>query len=458
MADKKKRLQDAAAFGGGTVAAETAATEAAATHAMSEGMEAFRMVAEKLSERSAALRKGNLFEYIETAKFNADAARQDLAARAHVTAEIPGRGTDPRIDIEVRDGADSVLERFQAKASDDPQYAARELSSSKYAETMKLVPRDQAADVRARTGDDTVTGQLEHASASSGGTTIGELRYATDNPELYARLQESLQAARQAGVAGLQAAGAGIVLGGAISSIRNVYAYAQGDIDGRQATKNVAKDAAAAGMKSGSIGALGTVIRHGAAEVGIRSLTKSTIATAVAAGVIEAGSTIYAYAKGEISAEIAAERLGDTGCSTLSGLYTGAAAGAIFGPAGAVVGSVAGYLIATAVYQSCIAVFKEARLAEEEAARVVTLCAEAVKVMDEQRSAFEAKLESALGEQQTHFEASFKAIDKALKTDTPGDTVQALSYLMAICGRELHLARFTDFDRFMTESDAPLVL
>jgi hypothetical protein len=247
-------------------------------------------------------------------------------------------------------------------------------------------------------------------------------------------------------------------MGGAISAIKNTYSYTQGEIDGTQAAKNVLGDSGKSAARAGGAGALGAVIRHGAGKAGLQAITKSNVATAMAAGVIEAGVTVYAYAKGEIPIEIAAEHLGRTGCSTSSGIFVGAAAGAIFGPVGAVVGSVAGYMLAATVYQSCIAVFKEARLAEEEADRVVALCEQAAKIMDQQREQFESELSAYLGERQLAFDGAFEAIDQALVADQPDKAVQALSSLAGLCGRRLQFADFQDFDTFMTESEAPLVL
>ena len=457
-ADKRKGhpLDGTEVFGGAAVGAQTASSEAEASDALREGMQKFLEEIENRRKLDPEQLKGFLFERIEVAKFNADAAWKGLDAQARVTADIPGRGTDRAVDIEIAVG-EKVSQRVQAKASDDSAWLAKESSDPKYETTTRLVPNDKVGDVNKRLPEgQKVTGQLEQSGASSGGTTHDELNYATDNPKLYALGQEGLQVAREACVASAHTAIAGVVLGGAMSTVRNACAYAQGDIDGKKAAKNVAADATKSGARSGGTAALGAIIRHGADKVGVQALTKSNVASAVAAGVIDAGVTVYSYAQGEISAEVAAERLGVTGCSTLSGIYTGAA-GAIFGPAGAVVGSVAGYLLAATVYQSCIVVFKEARLADEEAERIVALCYEAVEVMDRQRTEFEDRLAAVLNDRQASFDGYFEAIDQAFVADRPDDAIQALSGLATSCGGKLKLAGFEEFDKIMTESDAPLV-
>ena len=457
MADKENKAQDAAAFGGSIVAAKTAANEAAATDRLREQLEPFLDKA-KANTGNEQL-KGFLFEHIEAGKFNVNAVRKGSELRANVTSEIKGRGND-RVDIEIVNSKGKVLQEIQAKTSNSIENLSKRVQDPKYAGMKKLVPQNQAEAVREQAGetDKNIIGELKHKNVSSGGTTTRELETATEHPKLYDLKRETLQVAREAGVTGLQAAAAGGVIGGALSFVKNAYAYQQGDIDGQEAMRNVAKDTAKAGVRSGSTSVLGTVIRHGANKTRVRVLAKSNVATAVAYGIIDAGGTVYRYAKGEISAEEAAERLGKTGCSNLSGIYVGAAAGAIFGPPGAVVGSIAGYMLAASVYQSCIVIIKEARLAEKEAERVEDLCIEAAKVRIKQREQFRAALADYMSESQAAFDECFETIDQALVTDQPIEAIHALSNLTIRFGKELRLAKFEVFDEFMTESDEPLVL
>ncbi len=133
----------------------------------------------------------------------------------------------------------------------------------------------------------------------------------------------------------------------------------------------------------------------------------------------------------------------------MSGFYARAAAGAILGPPDAIVGSIAGYMLASSVCRYCIAILHEARLAEEEAARA----------LDEQRALLEARPDARLAERAAIFDdCCFRAMDAARETGHPNDAIDGLSSLVAICGRELGLATFEEFDKLMTESDDPVVL
>ena len=87
-----------------------------------------------------------------------------------------------------------------------------------------------------------------------------------------------------------------------------------------------------------AVGAVGGGLRYAASKGGLATFTQSNVATASAAALIEVGTTVHAYARGELSGAEAAERIGRTGTSTVSGLYAGAAAGMLLGPVGAPLG------------------------------------------------------------------------------------------------------------------------
>ena len=444
---KRGTLEDSSVYGGAAAGAEAASAEASASDALGQGLKQFLDDASHKSKMSPGQLKGFLFERLEAAKFNAAAARKGLAEKAWLTADTPGGGTDPRVDIEITRHGD-VIQQIQAKSHDDPGHLARAISDPKYDGTARLVPSDKAERVNEILPEGKrVTGVLEQSGASSGGTTSEELRRATEDPRPYALTQEAVQVGREAVTTAAYAAIAGSVLGGAMSTIHNAYAYSQGRIDRQQAAKNIGDDATKSGVRSGAAAMLGTLIRYGAGKAGVRTLNKPGVAVAVAAGTIEAGIIIREYAKGEITEDAAAERLGQTAFTTVSGIYVGAAAGAMFGPVGAALGSVAGYLLAANVYQSCIDVLKESRLTGTKVEPVEALGYEAVRTMGAQRLEFEEELGDLLNEQQNTFDRYFDAVEQALLTDRTGDADQALGDLVATCGGRLQLETLDGLDK-----------
>ena len=475
MAKKKNtRLHEVTAISAGAVGAKAASAEAAATDVMREGMDRFLEEAGKGTRTD--LLKGNLFEYIEAARFNTQAALNGSQVTARVTA-ADGRPHAPA-DIELVKG-DTVVVPVQAKVSNNPSDLAHRQAKPNYRDTDRLVPKDKADATRLHSeeraerllqeGDPRATdyqnssarntGELRYKKTSSGGTTTKELDLASEHPKLFAALEEGGALAREANKAGMHGAAAGALLGGAISTGRNLAAYSKGELEGKEAAANITADVSKSAVRGYLPAATGRVIRHGAAKAGLPALARSNnVATALAAALIETGVVVYDYMKGEISAGEAAVRIGCTGTSTLASIFTGAAAGSFFGPPGAVLGAIAGYMISSSVYQSCIAIMRNARLAEEEAARIVALCEQAVKSLDQERVSFETILNEHLNERQVKFDGFFMAIDKALDADRTDDAILALSDLVASCGQELRFMNFEEFDTFMRESDAPLII
>ncbi len=447
-------------FSGGQVGAELAGHEAAATRAFHKQMEGFARRAK--TDTGLEQLKGNFFEYIEAAKFNRNAARAGKQVRAHVMA-AEGQPT-AKVDIALREGPRTIAE-VQAKTHKKPTKLAKEATKKDYDGMDVLVPKNKVGATNrklAKKGETkTVVGELQGGGVTSGGTGSKELKFATENPKLYRIAVEARQVGREMAVTGAHAAAGAAVVGGAISACSNVRSYLAGETDVRTAIRNVATDSAKSGLHGGSTGALGAFVRQGASRssrIGMQTLAKSNVASAVAAGAIEVGVTVYEFAKGEITAEEAADRIGETGAATASGIYVGAAAGAIFGPPGAVVGSIVGYMAMSWVYQSSLAIVRRASLAEEEASRLVALCTEATRAMDRQREQFERRLETWLTRRDGTFRACLENIDDALAHDDVDDAVEGLARLAGMTGKALRFKNFEDFDQFMTHSTDPLVI
>ena len=431
--------------------------EAAATDAFAKQMALF---AERAKEKTdGKLLKGKLFEFIEAGKFNRNAARGGRTVRAHVKA-AEGQPTGA-VDIALRDGGRTTRE-VQAKAWAKPKELAKQATKEKYDGMDVLVPKNKVEATNSKLAQKgknrEVVGELRSGGVRSGGTSSAELEWAKDHPKVYRIAVEANQVGREAVVTGANAAVGAALVGGALSACSNVGSYLAGQTDGRTAIRNVATDSAKSGLRGGSSGALGAVIRQAGSRTGMQTLAKSNVASAVAAGLIEVGVTVSEFAKGEITGEEAAGRIGETGSAAAAGIYVGAAAGAILGPAGAVVGSVVGYMAMSWMYQSSLAILQQARLAEEEASRVIALCAEATRAMDQQRKVFEGRLEAWLARREDVFQACLKSIDEALVEDDVDGTVEALARLAGMTGRALRFKDFEEFDQFMTNSTDPLVI
>jgi hypothetical protein len=465
---KRQQNFNPTALGAGVYGAEAAQVHANATDAMQQGMNLFRVAAEKLGAVNPKIAQGNLFEYIEAAKFNADAASKASSLKAIVTA---AEG-DPHAaaDLIIKDG-DRIVREVQAKSMNEVSNLTESLSDSKYEGMQKLVPNGNESDVRdlahqssQHSSDNyadtakNVTDQLKYGQVQSEGTSYQENLWAAENPELYAAITEAKYVGQEALVTGTNAALAGFVIGGAISGVKNTIAVWNQDITPEEAIANTLKDGGRSALRSGFTGVGGTAIRYGAMKLGVKALSQSNVAVVVAAGVIDIGASVYSFAKGEITTEELMERVGKTGTCTTYNLYIGAGAGAILGPLGAVLGSMAGYLIAASIYQSATAIFREARLAEAEASRIIAMCEVACQILKEQRAEFKRLFEVNFQVRCAEFEACFAAIDAGLASKNYYEATQALGDFASLFGKKLQFETFEEFDDFMLNSDASLVL
>lgn len=461
---------DRAVRDGAAVASSTLnARQAEVTNATIEGMSRFIEMAERVAGKELKYQKGHLFEAIVAAKENAAYAAQGASTRTTLT-HLQGQHSHPA-DLERRLG-DNVISRAQVKFSNPQDKEAldalvRKLVDPKYEGMDIYVPADHADTVREEllrradvSEDPQVASRLRKLAkrVQNHDTTVAEVEVATKNPKLYARWNEVKSVASEAGAAALKAATAGLVVSGAIAALQSGLALARGEKSAKEALKDTGKMAAKSSLQSAVVGATGGLIRSGSQKVGVKLLAKTNPATAAAGAIVGIGSVVYRYAKGELAAEEAMERLGETATSALTGLFLGSGAAAVFGgPVGLLV-SIGGYLLSSSVYQSCIAVFREARLREEEAERIVFLCEAACRRMREQREEFEREFERSFRERQSRFRACFAAMDEAFDEGDPDKAVVALGAFASMFGKDLRYGKFEEFDRFMTEDTQPLEL
>ncbi len=466
--NSRQNLNAATSFSSGTYGAQVSQSHANATDAMSQGMDAFRIAAEKLGAVNPKISQGNLFEYIEAAKFNADAAVKGSTLRAVVTAAEGN--PHAAADLLIKDG-NQVIQEVQAKSMNRIDNLTDSLSDPKYEGMQKLVPNGNGEQVhelaqqRSQSSADNygdtaknVTDNLKYKEIESEGTSYEENLWAAENPELYATVTEVKYVAKEAVVTGANAAMAGLVIGGAISGVKNTIAALKQEISVEEAISNTVIDGGKSASRGAFTGVGGTIIRYGATKLGVIALSKSNVAVAIAAGIIDVGASIYSFAKGEITADELTERVGQTGTCTTYSLYTGAAAGAMLGPVGAVIGSMAGYLIAASIYQSATAIFKEARLAEAEAEWIIAICDVACQSMKQQRENFKKSFKDKLQASCDEFDTCFSAIDQGLAAENYDYVSQSLADLAFLFGKKLRFETFEEFDDFMMNSDQPLIL
>jgi hypothetical protein len=289
-------------------------------------------------------------------------------------------------------------------------------------------------------------------------TSAREVLIATKAPRIYAAQQEAIAVGKEVAFSAAAAAASAAVVGGAISVVKNVYLTSQGKVTKAEAMIAVAKDAGRSAGRGATTGGLGAGIRYVGVKAGSKALAKSNVATAVSAATIDIGATVLAYARGEIDGTAAMERIGQNGTSTMSSIYVGAAAGAVFGPVGAIVGSMAGYLVASSLYSSTLALLRSGKLAAEEAERVEYLCAAAAADIEVQAAELERFIDEHLNEQKEELVALVGRLEEGKEADNCELIILAISDLAHSLGLRLKFGSFAAFDNFMVDEESPLRL
>ncbi len=151
-------------------------------------------------------------------------------------------------------------------------------------------------------------------------------------------------------------------------------------------------------------------------------------------------------------------QMGAVGSGCVSGIYGGAALGALAGPGGAVVGSIAGYMMARLCYQGCLSIFREARLAEDEARRIAAFCHESQRHMKELRAEIDKYISALTAHRAEAHATLFHSLDMATEADNTLLACDALATYALSLGKELQFSNFDDFDEFMRADDTKLLI
>ena len=460
---KKRRDRETAALSGADAAfrSEDVLRKTRAGDEVSKSLTSMQETHKRYSRLKDPQKSGFVGEDTASMNFNEDRALAGLSDRAR---KIGGNSS---IDFTTSYGRD-----FQSKLYKSPEATARVIRAWVRAKSKKCphiakkvtfaVYEDQVPKVKL------LLARYGIKNPVKGLTRRSETMKATKSPRQFVAHRTTKSVVRETKAAAKEAALVGAAVGGAISIIHNTYEYAEGEVDGWKAVANVVEDTAKSGLTAAVAGGTAKLIERGAKEAGIENLAKAgTPIIAVASALLDVSSTVRALVNGEISTETAARELAGKACNRMASLYGGPVVGKAFGRIGvrmafrrigAVVGPMACYMMSAWVYQSCMDISARTRLAEREAVRVTTLCNEAARALDEQRRLLESRLDVGLAERRDRIAACFRDVDASLQANRREDAVKGLSGLVALYGRELELAKFEEFDKFMTESDDPLVI
>lgn len=482
----KKTAKDASREAGVIIGNQMSQNMQTATNVAVDGMRLFqdKVNSSIVQNGQFEFYKGNLFEYIEAAKFNTAAARAGSHTRAVVTDAI-GRPSDAA-DIElVRDGR--VIEQVQAKFSTSSKAAADSVTmqrSTKYKGMQRLIRKDDDY-IDTATGEHTtllakskalaknrseiegniyqdqykdvyehLTDELHSGEITSGGTTLEEVRAADKNPVRYAKAFERKQMRSEMKASAANMAKASFVTTGIVSGVTNMLEVFRDEKGLADALHDVGADAVKGAIRGGTTGVISTAIRHQGMKVGSALLTDGLASTVMAGGLIDGGVALYSYAKGEIGHEELTEALIDTTAKATTTIYFTKAVTAIMGKSVSSLVPLAVYTTASYVFTATREIIKNAKLNAEEHNRMSALLEESTRQINEYNQQLHNYLARCEANQRRVMNEFLTSFNYNMTTgENYDEAILAISRFAEQAGITLQYAKFDDFSAAMKNKE-----
>ncbi len=481
----KKTAEDAAREAGILAGNFMSQNSQNATNAAVDGMSYFRAkVASPIIQNGTfEAGKGNLFEYIEAAKFNVDAAVKGSRLNAYVTdIEDPQASAD----ILIRD-SNKVVREVQAKFSDSKHAAADSVTMQrrdKYTGMQRLVRKEnhyydeatgkemtllnKAKEIAKNRSEieenvyqeqykdtyENLTDELHHDNVTSGGTTLEEIKNAYDSPDNYSKQFEGkvVKAEMKANAANM--AKASFVTTGIVSGISNMAAVLKDEKSLGEAIQAINSDAVKGAVRGATTGAVSTAIRYEGVKAGSKLLSDATASTVMAGGLIDGGVALLSYARGEINEDELKKQIVDTTAKSTITIFFSKAVTEVMGKAVNPLVPFAVYTTASYVFTATREIIKRANLEAEEHDRMTAILIESKKQMEEYETRLKAQILSVEASQRRMMDEFLNSFNYNLATgENYDEAVNAIVKLANQVGFALQHASFEDFSEAMRRKD-----
>ena len=198
-----------------------------------------------------------------------------------------------------------------------------------------------------------------------------------------------------------------------------------------------------------------TVIREAGGEALAAGLSGAVLSSAL----VDAGSAVIEVVRGEIDMGSFGERVAGVALRSVTKAL-GVQAASALGASGLAASAIPCVTVFAAglVLKSSLDILKEQRLAEAELKRVRVLCASAIAVLDAEEARNAAMCESAEAGLQQVERVALDAMDALVSGGNPDHVVATLGEALGAMGRTLVFASQQDFDNFLDDPDATLIL
>jgi len=462
-----------------------------ATNAAVKGMKYFQAkVSSPIIQNGAFDQgKGNLFEYIEAAKFNVDAASKGSNLEAHVTdIEDPHAAADILIkqgskierEVQAKFVKSSHLGRDSSAAQSVHDQAGLQKKShiGKYDGMQRLIRKqenyntegsllDEAKKLAKERSDsnsiyaneykdvyENLTDELHHGNVHSGGTTFEEVRSAYDKPKTYAQKFERKIVLEEMKYTAASMAKASFLSTGLVSGITNMVSVFQDKKELGQAVIDVKSDALNSAIRGATTGTLSTAIRYEGLKNENALLSDSTASTVMAGGLIDGGVALLSYAKGEIDENELKESLLNTTAKASTTIFFSKAVKEIMGKNVAPIVPFAVYTTASYVFTATREIIKNAELEADEFDRMAAIYNASKKQMEEYNKQIQSELAQVASSQKQAMNEFLESFNYNLATgENYDEALNAIVKFANQAGIALQHASFSEFSDAMKRKD-----
>ena len=439
-------------------------------------------------------------EVKETARTNAENIIAGKKERKVRTDDI-GRVNDPQYDHVLVDengniihGSGSQMKFIGASENDPsgigaPAKTLNKLQSQKFEKYLKgkgniEVPSDyydemqaeadkqiaklkEQADVARKKGNAELVKQKEQ-KISKLKTIKSKLKPSkvSSKDAMFARLHPKLSTAidiwKISHRAGLESAKTSAVIGGTVSMVQNLVLVCKGEIETKQALKNVAKDATYTAFTGYTTGFAGSAVKgfmQNSANSTLRSLSKTNLPATLVTCSISVSKSLKRYYSGEISGVECFQELGEQGTGMISSAMFATIGQAVIPVpiVGAMIGSMVGYTVSSASYGLLLQALKEKELAHERRVKIEKECEEHIKLIKEYRMQMEMNIQKYLGTHMVIFNNAFRELKSSLDIGDVDGFISNTNTITKTLGKEVQFNTFNEFDKLM-QSDTALKL
>ncbi len=460
-----------------------------ATDTMTEGMKLFLKEADRVINVDVAQSKGNLFEYIEAAKFNVASAKIGSDIRAVVTASNKGTNIyyNPHSPADILlTKNDKIIQEIQAKAGTNAKNLVFEHTGfrngeiGKYDGMARLIPKDaddkmleearNFAKAKSEVGLDNskhykdVYENLENklktkdGKISSEGTSIDELKKAKENPEAYAKDLQQKQLGAEITDTAANMAIASAITTGIVSSAKNIYEVVCDGKELDKALKEIGINTAKGAARGGVTGAVSASIRYFGNINEITGLKDSCVTTVIAGGLVDCGVALWAYANNEIDSAELKNNIIDSSVKGVSTIILTKAIGTVVGTATGALLPMVIFTAASCALASGREIIKKANLAKAQSEKIEAIVKQMTALKEEYRKELLDKLKAYEAEQISLLNRIINNIDDNLingnNYELATKTIGSLANQMGI---SLKYQSKIEFDKFM-QSNETLIL